>query len=92
MKSEIIKLHEPVEDGSVTISEIEIHEPRGKTIRKYDIDSNIYRYKNDDLIKMAAECSKYTDRIFDKLCSRDIHKIMAVMTGFLFSGREGDQS
>ena len=87
MKSEVITLSEPIVDGSNTITEIEIREPKAKEIRKHDFDIDLGRYKSDSLLKMASECSEYTERVLDKLCAEDYHKVIMAVQSFLLSGQ-----
>lgn len=83
---EIYKLLYPVEYAGETLTEITLLRPKGREVRKIDINN----IDLDQLLTMAGKClgGDLSHVVIDLLDAADCIAIAEVYGGFLASGRE----
>lgn len=92
MKEVTVKLKEAVIDGSDTITEIVIRRPLAKELKKMRFGGSDMGYQPEQILEIAAECSKYTMRVFDKLVFQDMVQVIEAVSGFLSAGESSETS
>jgi hypothetical protein len=65
-----VKLIEPIEFGSETISEITLKPIRGKHLRNLPSTPTL-----NDILKLASKISGVSSAIFDEMCSEDVIRV-----------------
>lgn len=69
-KSRTIKLSEPVEWGSETITQVVLKPPRGKHVKGISIPPTL-----SEIIRIASKISGVSSAVFDEMSSEDIFAI-----------------
>lgn len=82
MQPVIYTLQTPIEHNSETITRLEFQPPRGKHIKKL----NLQNLDIDELLKVAAKLSGHTPKLFDELFAADVMAISEIIGNFLESG------
>lgn len=79
-----VKLNEPVEHGSETITEMTVVKPRGKHLRKLPANPT-----TGDNLDLLARLTGHPPSVIDELGADDIEKLSMAVEGFLPPGRLG---
>jgi hypothetical protein len=78
----VFKLAEPVAQGSETISELSVREPRAKDLRKFPTQA-----KNlGEMLDFAAHLVAQPPSVIDQLCLADAMGLFEVIMSFLPDG------
>ena len=73
-----IRLEEPVQFGSETISELELQKPKAKHFRTMPAEPT-----TGDLLDLAGRLSGQPPKVIDELSIGDMKKVLETVAGFL---------
>lgn len=79
-----IKLREPVQNGSETVSELKFRKPKAKDFRGVKIHDT----SMGDFLDVASKCCAQPIHIMDSLSVPDMMEVNAYMGEFFAAGRE----
>lgn len=77
-----IKLDDPIQYGSETISQLELRKPKAKDMRGLPLQMGM-----DDMLKLASRVSAQPDSVIDELSIGDLGRVMEVVGNFIEAGR-----
>lgn len=80
--SVVVKLNEPVQHGSETITEMTVVKPRGKHLRRLPANPT-----TGDNLDLLARLTGHPPSVIDELGADDIEKLIEAADSFLPPGR-----
>lgn len=76
-----IKLSQPIQYGTETISELNLREPKAKDMRGMPLQMGM-----DDMLTLAARCSEQPPSVIDELCFADLTAVTEAIGTFIKPG------
>jgi hypothetical protein len=87
VSTRVVKLRNPIQVGSQTITELEFRPLCAKDLRKLPADSGL-----DMALALAARLSGHNDVVIDKLTGDDLTEVVGLVADFMPGGRTtGDE-
>lgn len=84
MKPVIYKLKTPVELNGATVERLEFQPPKGKHIKKI----NLQNISMTDMMEVGAKISGQVPKLFDEMYAEDVMACNEIVADFLAPGQE----
>lgn len=81
MDSKTVKLKEPIQHGSDTITELTLRKPKAKDFRKLPLEPNF-----GDILDLIARLAGQPPSVIDEMAAEDLTEVADHVAGFMPAG------